>query len=317
MPFVLTETVHNSPSGAKDALDKIRQFALSLGWTVDYWSTTDGGGSDYYLQIWSPGYVANELCYRFYVTNVDVQEDTLSLRAVVPTKRWDQSNKIASTTTTWGGNATSYYNVSLPTGTFTALYLYGSKRFISAILHVDPIAVITIQVGTWDLYPSWWYYGPGPNFFFSPQTWAASSDFKWYNITSNPSYWNPPMTQRLSSSVGYNLWWEGAKRDTTNYGCNFRPTSTVAIGSEVGEFNKMTGVLRYNAYTGKRMAMQSTFFARNPSLGVWYPLGVSPFAWVYGNGLTIGEIIKFGSDEYRCFPGVFSNYDQWQAYRVA
>lgn len=312
MPYVLTETIHYNPADAHDALDKIRQFALALGWTVDTWVS----GTTSQLQLWSPGYVCQEMCYRLEVNNVDAQEQTLTMRPVIPGQR--NSGFSFSTSYCWGGNSTSYYNTSLPASTFDALYLFGTKRFIAAVFHIDPIAVVTLQIGTWDLFPSWWYYGPGLNFSYNPQdNWGTTSTYKWYNMADNPLNWAPPMTQKWSTTIGYNIWYEGAKRASTDFACNYRPTSTVAAGSEAGDFNRANGLCRYNDYTGKRMAFQSSFFVRHPTLGVWYPIGVSPFAWVNGRDLNIGEVITFGADQYRCFPGVFTLYEHWQAYRIA
>ncbi|MGD9156804.1 MAG: hypothetical protein PVG39_00220 [Desulfobacteraceae bacterium] len=313
MPYVLSESIHYNPTDTKEAIDYIRQFALSVGWTVDTWVT----GEPTQLQLWSPGYVAQELCYRIQVVDVDAQEQTLSLKGVVPGYR-STSFSVTDSVSTWGGNSTSYYNTSLTASFFDALYLYGNKHFICAIFHVDPIAVITLQIGSWDLYPSWWYYSPGINFVYNPQdNWGSSSTYKWYNMTSNPTRWAPPMSQRWSISLGSNVWYEGAKRGSSDYACNYRPAADISLGLEAGEFNRAKGILTYNSYTAKRMAFQSSFFVRNPSLGIWYPVGVSPFAWINGRNLTIGEVVKFGADEYRCFPGVFSTYEHWQAYRIA
>lgn len=317
MPNVLAETIHYNPVGAKDALDKIRQFALSLGWTVDYWSTTDGSGSDYYLQIWSKGYALQNICYRFYVTNVDANEDTMSVRAVVPGYRYNQTSKITNNTTTWGGQSTSYYNISLPATSFDALYLYGNLHFIAAIFHVDPIAVITVPIGTYELFPSWWYTVDGLFFWYGSQYWGTTSAYKWYNMADNPTNWYIPYAQRSSSTVGYNLWWEGAKRDSGNYASNYQPTSVIAVGSEAGNFNLMKGFLNWNSFTSKRAAFSPTMFAKDPDLGVWYPIGSPSMCYVNGRNLTIGEQITFGSDIYRCFPGVFTLYEIWQAYRTA
>lgn len=314
---ILTETIHYSPSGAKDALDKIRQFAISLGWTVDYWSTIDGGGSDYYLQLWAPGYVNQNMCYRFYVTNVDAQEDTMTVVAVIPGQRHDQSSKMTNSGTIWGGAGTTYRNISLPASSFTALYLYGNDRFISALYNINPTSVITVPFGTFELLPSWWEYVDGLFFWYGSQIWSSGSTYKWYNMTDNPTNWYIPYGRRDSGGTGYNVYWEGAKRDSNHYACNYRPDSTDSVGGENGEFNSAKGILNWNAFTSRRTAFHSTVFCKEPTLGVWYPIGNHFHAWVNGRDLTIGEKIYFGSDEYKVFPGVFTGYDIWQGYRIA
>lgn len=317
MPNVLTESIHYNPVGAKDALDKIRQFALSLGWTVDYWSTTDGSGADYYLQIWSKGYALQNICYRFYVTNVDANEDTMTFKAVVPGQRYNQTNKMANSSTVWGGTGTTYSNISLPATSFDALYLFGNLHFIAAIFHVDPIGVITLPFGTLELFPSWWYQVDGLFFVWLVQQWGTTSSYKWYNMADNPGNWMIPYGTKFISTTGDNVFWEGEPRYNADYACNYTPTSVISVGAETGDFNRMRGFLNWNAFTSKRAAFSPTMFIRDTTLEVWYPLGSPSMCYVNGRNLTIGEVITFGSDTYRCFPGVFSLYEIWQAYRTA
>jgi hypothetical protein len=224
---------------------------------------------------------------------------------------------MTSVTTIWGGASTARRNTSLPASTFDALYLYGNDRFIAAIYHVDPLSVITIPFGTYELLPSWWEYVDGLFFKYPSQSWSTTSTYKWYNMTSNEGNWYIPYAQKDSSTIGYNIWWEGDKRDSVHYACNYRPTSIVAVGSEAGDFNKANGILNWNSFTSKRTAFHSTVFVKEPTLGVWYTVGNFFHAWVHGSNLSIGEELTFGSSTYRAFPGVFSPYNIWQAYRTA
>jgi hypothetical protein len=149
MPQILAEQIHYSVADMEDALDKIRQFAVAQGWTQDYWDTSTG---DRFLQLWSRGFSLQDMCYRFRETNYDASDDRLEYGAVIPGKRFDQSgDKLTNASTIWSPVTPQFNGARMPATTFTALYLYGNKNFISCIFHVDPISVVTMQFGTLDL----------------------------------------------------------------------------------------------------------------------------------------------------------------------
>ena len=131
MPQILSEQVHYSVSDMSDAIDKIRQFAVAQGWTQDYWS---GSGSDWYLQLWSNGFSLQDMCYRFKVSNYDASDDVLQYACVIPGKRFDQTGSLMTNSSTiWSPSNENYSKSRLPATTFTGLYLYGNKNFISCI----------------------------------------------------------------------------------------------------------------------------------------------------------------------------------------
>jgi hypothetical protein len=307
MPWVLNETIHYSVSGCADALDKIRQFAVAQGWTQDYWT----GGN--FLQIYSPGYVNQEICYRFAQGNYDVNNDYLRWMGVRPGYRFDTD--YWNTSKTWGASNTTYDRFSLPTGAFTALYLYGNDRFISAIFHIDPIAVITLHLGTIELLPEWWYY-PGLWFYRSLGVYSMPNS-GWSVIASNPAQWYT-FLEVQPSTRSYSVWWEGERKASNEYTINFiADNQDDPQNNPQGDFNRVTYILRYNAFTDKRVAFSPTHFVQDTGLGVWYPIGQSPHIMINGRDLTIGEQIIFGADTYRCFPMMYSTTDIWQAYRTA
>lgn len=204
----------------------------------------------------------------------------------------------------------------MPATTFTALYLYGNKNFISCIFHVDPISVVTMQFGTLDLFPSWRNYEGGLFFSYHFGSYSTTPTYSWQNIASNPSVWNWGPGGRQTQYVPM-IYWQGAGRYATDYACNFRPTNQQnAFDVNSGEFNRPYRMLNNNTYTDKRVAFQSTVFCRDQSLGVWYPIGNMYFAYINGEDFTIGEEVTFGAETYRVFPIMYSTYDIWQAYRT-
>lgn len=318
---ILTEQIYYNVSGASQALDYIRQFALSLGWTVDYWSTGLGSESDEIaLQLYSPGYLNQNICYRFWYAPNDFQEDYIYMKPVIPGERfnvpvvdWTVSNFCYDNDVTWGGTAV-YSRFSLPASNFIALYLFGNDKFISSVWNVNPIAVLTIPFGTYNLAQSWWNYSDG--LFFNYYN-SASYGFTWYEINDNPLNWRNPFAERHGSNIYPCIYWEGEERFIDHYACNYRPTSIVSVGSEVGEFNLPKGILNWNTFTSKRVALFPTVFCKDPTLLVWYTIGNMFQAYVNGRELSIGDELSFGSDVYRVLPVVFSTNEIWQAYRIA
>lgn len=307
MPWVLNEQIHYSVNGALDALDKIRQFAVAQGWTQDYWT----GGN--FLQLFTPGYVNQEICYRFSVGTYDVSNEFFRYMGVRPGYRFDID--YWNTLKTWGASSTNYDRFSLPSGSFSALYLHGNDRFISAIFHIDPIAVITMHLGTIELLPEWWYY-PGL-WFYRPQSVYSMPTSSWSNIANAPSSWYTPL-EIQPSQRSYMVWWENDRQDSGEYTTNFiADNEDDPQTNPTGDFNRASYILRYNAFTDKRMAFTVTHFIKDTTLGVWYTIGQSPFACVNGRDLTIGQQITFGADTYRCFPIQYSTTDIWQAYRTS
>jgi hypothetical protein len=310
MPLVLNETIHYSVAGVSDAISKLRTFALACGWTVPTWN----GSTE--LEIHSNGYSVQEMGYRFRQSNLDASNDIWEYRSVIPGQAGvTDGDFIASNTTGWGGSS-SYYRNQLPSGTFTALYLYGNELFIAMIWHVDPIAVVTHHFGTVELYPSWRNY-PGLFYTGCSGYYGSGSDYSWENIASNTEkwLWGPSF---YNSTYVDNVWWQGEARSTQHHQINFRPSQIYnAWDQTAGGFNVPRRVLNYNAFTGKRVIFPATYFCKDDSSGVWYPIGNSIYNFINGTDLLIGEEVTFGTDTYRCFPIVYSTYDVWQAYRTA
>ncbi len=313
MSEILTEQIHYNVSNGMEGLDFLRQFAISVGWTVDTWTV----GSTVYLQIWSNGHANQDMCYRFEVWEnpSDSLEHILRQASVIPENRFTPTGS-PMTNYVWSRTST-YCFMSLPSSTFNAMYLYGNKNFITAIFHTDPVVVQTLTFGTFNLLPSWHYYEKGLNYIAYTQYWNENPAYKWYNIAANLGQHYIPNLTPFHSSANV-LYWEGAARRQYHFAMNYQISGySVAPGGETGSFNLAKGMLNYNAYTSKRTAFHPSVFAMDPILLVWYPIGSRYEAYINGKDLAIGDIVKFGSAEYRCFPGLSSNFNIWQAYRIS
>jgi hypothetical protein len=329
MSRILNESIINSVAGSHGLLAELKTFAENNGWTIDFYGVNEGPASgDTMLQIYSDGYGSQAMCYRFYSTYLDGALAQLGHIALVPGVRTftpdgaspgiDQY--LIKTGSTWGGKtylSMNYYKMSFPSSSFDTLYLYGDDKFISMVVKVSGDYVFTITIGTPELFPSWQSYANGLFFYFSSQVYNTSSDSYWSNALSNTSKYFMPVQTYRNANICDQLWYAGAAQNL-NFGSNYRVTSTAVIdsGDESGIFNVPRGILNWNTFTSKRVAFSPSLFILDNTISAWYPIGDMPMVFINGTNLAIGEVVNFGLDEYRCFPGVFKNNLIWQAYRI-
>jgi len=320
--MILTEQIHYSVAGISEALDKLRQFAIARGWTVDYWQPSSmwdvsspfgwKAGTETNLQLHSPGYGNQEMHYRWRsAPGADPAADQCYHYGVYPADRYHDLITTHPISQNTYYPATSYTNwTSVPPATFDSMYLYGNDKFISMTLKVTSMSVITFTMGTIDLFKSWENYSNGLAFLFANNyVWTGNSNYKWYNIDSFPGNWYMPFC-----ASSYRCYFEDTLSAVAN---NYTPTPLTGIGAELGAFNRMVDFLWFNTFTDKRLAFRPTLFIRDPSSLVYYPCGLAPFAYVNGTNLSFGETVNFGTDEFKCYPAINIPNPIWVAYQTA
>lgn len=342
MTMLLNEQIHYSVNGSKDMLDKLRQFAIAQGWTADYYETNKEwdsvtpygwkSGSKDHLQLFSSGYGNQNMIYRFRTYNRTSGQDLFDFRSVEPSSR-NHSLVTASPLEqdVWNIGFPFYYSemgeidynrirrFSLPDGTFD-LYLYGNEKVIFVIAKVSTTTLITFTFGTFDLFRDW-QSTTELNYLMWPQWYYGDHISTWSNILNNKDDWKGPygaISDIVFVEAKYQLiYWEAAGRPSTHLCSSYGPLANSAINGVPGYFNKALNTLVYNSFTNKRVAFNATFFIKNDTTNAWYPLGLSPMAYVNGLNLEIGDQIDFGSETYRCFPlGWSGGSNIWQAYRI-
>ena len=172
---------------------------------------------------------------------------------------------------------------------------------------VTSLSVITQTMGTLDLFKSWESYVNGLYFLFQSRSAVAA---KWYDIDSNPGGWEMPGMCPTYYKVIF-------EDESIVVKSNYSPTTTVAIGSEAGYFNSMKDFLAFNTFTNKRVAFNPTIFIRDPTSLLYYACGKLPFAYINGTNLSFGQTVNFGSDVYKCYPGINMPNPIWVAYRTS
>lgn len=322
--MILNEQIYYSVAGMADALDKLRKFALARGWTIDYWqpssawdTTTPFGwiaGDETNLQMFSNGYGNQGMVYRMRAKPTGVTDPAESKFYSAITQTADRNHSLITTHPMSQDTLlplTSYTNwQSTPVSTFDSVYFYGNEKFISMTLKVTSMSVITYLFGTIELFRSWESYVNGLYFLWSSgSNYSYNTNYKWYNIDSNPQFWYLP-----GAALSYRVSFEQLSGTLAN---NYQPTGTIAIGSEVGGFNRMMDFLWFNTFTDKRLAFQQTIFVKDPVGGTYYPCGRAPFAYINGTNLTFGQTVNFGTEVYKCYPAINIPNPIWVAYRTA
>lgn len=325
---VYNYTKHSLPTGAKDALSKIRAFLVSQGWTSEDYRTgvkwlSDGDGTyswhtgedNDYCQMATTGYNPGQVFrirlymeysstetshYRFYAIPIDptagaTPDDTTS------TAPYDQDTFNGITAVEWG---------SVPSGTFNELYLFGNSRFCQIVFRVTSTTVLQMNFGFPELYPEY----------------RSSAEFQMRHpmqndggyLWSDPDNGNNigrfyhPWAIRTSIANIHFMWLDGASVGPADVRYNIS-----SEGSSLVEFwNDMDYIRKINSFTGKRIMVQPDLFILNSS-GMWEPAGHHPTYCCPVTGLAIGETLTYGTEEYMTFPTTIYGEARGYAIRVA
>ena len=239
--MILNEQIHYSVNGMADAFDKLRQFAIAQGWTVDYWAPNSAwdssspygwiSGSETNLQLFSDGYGNQGMVYRLRMVPTGVSDPAENKFYPFITQTADRHHSLIAThpaaqnTLAPPSNYTN--SQSMPLSTFDSMYLYGNEKFISMTLKVTSMSVITVTIGTIELFRSWENYANGLYFLWSSgSSYSGNNNYKWYSIDSFPQSWFLPM-----ASSSYRVSFEQLSGVLAN---NFTPSSTSTIENAPG-----------------------------------------------------------------------------------
>lgn len=319
-------TSHTLPTGGKDALAKLRTFLISHGWVSEHYETSvdwgsDGGtgyqwnaGNDDFCQMYSNGYGHQPIRMRFYVEYDATDTNHLKFynTMVYPTNNGDLDYTSATVPYLKDYMYCSYMiYLSVPSGTFNSLHLFGNNKWCLCGFRCTATTFIQFNFGTPELYPE--YRNTTELQMRYPGQQHNNVLYKWYALDagSYQGYFYRPWGYRGSYSPQI-LWYDGAGKNYTGACCNY---NTMA-GSEVGHWNSFRNVRRVNSWSGRRLMIRPDFFVKNSS-GVWEPIGHHPCHAVPVTGLAMGEVLKYGSEEYTTFPVPTYGQDDSFAIRTA
>lgn len=320
--MLLDYVVHLNPTSHKDVLSKIRTFALGKGWTsVEYqtakaWTNLGAGvygwtaGNNDFLQLNSIGYGSQDMTYRFYAegTALDPLQEWLDCVLTNP------NNKVYGTSSTnpWLQNiinASTFRSISLSPGTMTALWIFGNQQFIIAVIQVSTTVFQMLYFGTIEL------FNTAETEFNIIAINQFNASYKWHQAETHPNYWY--LLLGGIQIIYDNFWMDAALRSmATYYSQNVMLDKLVIMSG--GSYNKLTPVINRNAYSDKRILIKPTVFYLRPSNSIRYPVGNYPFYFINFQGLTAGQVLIYGSEEYIAFPAAFPTSDKFGiAFRIA
>ncbi len=327
--LILDFETHTSVNGAKDLLARLRNFAIARGWTsVSYrtsvtWASIGGGqygwiaGDNDYLELFSSGYGSQSLRYRFKADPYDAQETHLLSGPIDPGYPNVETNTATSPELQHNWQSSGYRTISLPTSTFPQCWFFGNERYVLVVVKVSSNAVISFAFGTFDLLEE--LQGTAQAQCIWPggtNTSLALAGFKWYNLESYEGNWYSAMSwQPAAASAAKVVWWEGAAQDETYYRLNLKIVRNDAQ-PHAGNFTRLPYAVCFNSFANQRPIIVPTVFLRNSS-GLYFPAGTLPVGYLVYQGLTMGETVRYATEEYLAFPNLLQTYKYGFAVRVA
>ncbi len=285
---VLNLTFHASINGAKDWLLKLKDFCVAQGWTLDdYQTSVDwnvGGfvaGSDDILFVSSNGFGSQNLFFRMKTTE-DADPDNTFVEI---------GGHLNNTIDTGSGThpvENGNWNTSTIQGSFPdsipAAWFFGNDKFICVVTKLDSTYVEYFTFGSIELVDTSETEG---NFIGVSRT---SSAQEWFDKTANNPFDNS------SNTVFYN----GAQKSSSDAGWNFHMLENNQFSNQ--KFFSYGALILQNDYSEIRPITKQIMYVEDSVDSQWFELGDS---WVYrmkNNGLSIGETVKYGVEEYLVFP---------------
>lgn len=331
---VLNYVHHSNVAGQLDTLDKIRSFAVAQGWTQGAWVT--GNRWDYitpygftitdsdaaYLELTGASYGSQ--------TNIAKLQTILSPTDSVPGVHISMASATGYTLQDdqpYAQNAYTFVNnsgftqliagMNIGTATYDDLWIYGDSHWIGASLSMDGVFCQHLHFGSFHMYESSPTQGVcrGHTVYNDPWLWQSyltvlggQAYWPYYNGEylssqgrSNPSfdmYWDS-RSQFVSSIfiyVTYNVWpWDVANSQSDTY-------KYLSASGYSNPFLNLGGCLRANSFSGKRLMLRQNYWCQRQSDSVWVPVCKTPIYFLNTAGLTIGETLTYGSEEFLTFP---------------
>lgn len=316
-------------NGGNDILSKLYTFAVAQGWTATYYETgkawredsgdpgtyifsaTEGGTLEDHLQLVSSGYGSQNLVYRFRVENYSINDDRVHFSAIDPT-----NSAIDDTIATQPDDQENWQNynysyISTPNSTFPEMILVGNSKVIMVFLRVTSFVSLMFAFGTYELVPEW-RDTDELNIHYAP---ANASGYPWTNLT-NPDYTGISYYYGIFSQNYTEAWWEGAATAGGLYR-NLYPANQIQY-NDIWNTRWIDGevLCAANGFSGFRTMVSSPVFVQNSSDDSWNHVGNLPVYRIKWNGLSYGEIITRGSDNYLCIPNFYTTSEFGAAIKV-
>lgn len=305
--------------GAKDVLAKIRTFAIANGWVSNYYHTSvrwlaDGDGTYSYahagdddvLELESSGYGGMTLVYRFKAYNYDGVSDRLEVYGIDPNNTTiNESSPTEPQQQNDFNYITQYYN-SMPNSSFPEMCVIGNANIIGVHFRYNTIFCTFLAFGTPELIPEE----------------QGETEFNFIWLTSNTTGTNWSVVSGPGDAAA---WYTPFQNSNRNYymdsAYNYVDQSFAQIVVNYNEawtdrWTQRQDLLAVNAFSGYRTLVSVPWFRKNQSTNVWRCVGHCPVYYLKWPGLTWGEVITRGVEQYLVFPMLFTTQSNGVAWRI-
>lgn len=344
--MLLNYVEHANPTGIKDVLDKIRAFAVSQGWVQEEWlqnkrwyqnspyGWVDSENGDY-LCLSSSGYGNQNLIAKLelnmHKTNMGpaIAVNMCSSKDYTLQLLWPHRQNVRVDLFGTRSDSTEFYGWSLPASQMERLWIFGDEKWICAIVNIDGTYFTLMHFGSFQIFDTAssegdvtgrsMIYGSGPkdwNEYASGDKVPCGLFNQWgqYCSTNSFAHYQRP----------FGMWYGG--RDITPPGAF--GSINAAIGGTLFETNVYGGaahtlILPYryalvrNVFSGRRVLLKQLYFHLRSGDSVWEPICQSPCYFCNFEGLSPGELLVYGDEEYLVFPVGPYITDRGIAFRVA
>lgn len=329
---VLNYVHHINVNGYIDTLDKIRQFAVAQGWTQEVWQSgyrwdmispygfTIVDANHGYLCLSVTGYGTQSLIVRMESFLDTEGRDTLNMcmadSAVVDL---EQTHPYAQHRITHGNSdfQSSIGGMNIGEAVYDDLWVYGDSKWIGASLSMDGVFCQHLHFGSFHMFDASPTQGQtvGLTLHLGDVPWSSWAT----NLQVSPPYWNGYRGQYFGgggrNTTAHDIYWGGRScfySTTVNYKrSNIFPWDDVNLadtylwaGGAFGNdcYLNLGAALRANNFGGKRLLLRQVHFIQRSSDSLYEPVCKTPIYFLNFSGLTIGEVITQGSEQFMTFP---------------
>lgn len=300
---VLNYEVYNNLTDFKAVMLKLKDFAVAQGWTlVNYqtnvqWASIGGGsfgfiaGTEDFLHITSTGFGSQSLQYRLRIQNNAA--DSLDGIVYVYGHKGSTSYNASSSTHPAAQTSPSQLWTIRPEHSFPrggspipTTWIFGNEKFLLVVCKVDNEFCVTMCFGSVDLIDSAETEGD----FYPWKSNTYSTSARWYNHS---------VVFSLDNTLFDCIYYDGARK-TTNAGANFILTPANSYTNQ--RFDAYGRCIQKNAYSEIRPIFKQKYYVQKSSDSRYRLLGTGWVYRIWTEGLEIGQKIKYGGNEYLCFP---------------
>lgn len=309
---VLNYEIHENLASCRDFFQKLKLFSIAQGWTLKreeiskQWASIGGGqygfvaGTQDYMELFSVGHGRQYLNFRFLCRNdsaTDAQDFWIrghrydTYKTTVSTPPVD----INAAESAWNdiGKYSGFH--SIKKSNIPALWLFGNSKFICWVMQCSSTYLV------------YGYFG-SPNLFYADETNMAFLSRAYPNTGS----W---LNLNLYSVFDQGLDVGMLVNNITTYNLNhvrYNYTSDWTNSC----FYPMSHLMKKNAVSNVRPIAPHLFYVKNADLTRWYCPGTLWIGKLVFDGLSIGQKLKYGSEEYIVFPITTLSHYYGNAFRI-